>query len=65
MSTKMQRTVEVVESGAAYAVAGASITAPAWLVDANTYGELVLLFLGILIAATTLYLNVRKIRKDK
>jgi len=65
MSTKIQRTVEVVESGAAYTVAGASMTAPAWLDDAQSYGEFTLLFLGILIAATTLYLNVRKIRKDK
>lgn len=65
MLDRIERKIEPIQIPAGYVVSAGLSSTPLWLQDAATWFEFGIVVCGFLIGVTTLWLNIRKILKNK
>lgn len=65
MFSKIQQKADSVQVPFGYGVAAGLASTPVWVTEITTWFELIALFIGICVGATTIWLNIVRIRKEK
>jgi hypothetical protein len=62
---RVQKLTEAAEIPVGYTIAGASLSTPIWIDFLTPYIQFGTLLTGFVIGCLTVYLQIRKIRRDK